>query len=340
MRSIVKVLGLVIGMSAIAPAFAESAPVYDADSMQQQFDSTQAASEENLPAPPPPGQEGVFVPAGTSNNAEVQPVVPVQAEAVSAPTVSAPMSNAQRLKKVEQQVNVLQVGSASSRIEALQSEVQSLRGQVEQLTRQLQQLQAAQKTMYTDLDKRVSEKGSTPIEANASDSVTVGKASKSTKKPVDVIAAEKTETPVVVDTGPATPKPDQPNVAEEQQIYQTAYDLIKAKKYNEAVDALQGMLKKYPSGQFAANAHYWLGELYGLMGKSEPALKEFNTVVKTYPKSPRISDAQLKVGLIYASQSKWSDAKDAFKKVIDHYPGTASSRLAAEQLKQIKSAGN
>ena len=133
---------------------------------------------------------------------------------------------------------------------------------------------------------------------------------------------------------------DQPNVAEEQQIYQTAYDLIKAKKYNEAVKTLQGMLQKYPSGQFASNAHYWLGELYGLMGKNDQALTEFSSVVQNYPQSPRVSDAQLKVGLIYATQMKWPDAKSAFKKVINHYPGTTSSRLAAEQLKQIKQAGH
>ena len=116
--------------------------------------------------------------------------------------------------------------------------------------------------------------------------------------------------------------------------------MIKAKKYNEAVSALQNMLKKYPSGQFASNAHYWLGELYGLVGKHDQALTEFETVVTKFPDSPRVSDAQLKIGLIYATQSKWSDAKSSFKKVINRYPGTASARLASEQLKQIKQAGH
>jgi len=80
--------------------------------------------------------------------------------------------------------------------------------------------------------------------------------------------------------------------------------------------------------------------LYGIVGKSDQALTEFTTVVKSYPDSPRIADAQLKVGLIFASQSNWTDAKSAFKKVINHYPGTASSRLASEQLKQLKQAGH
>jgi len=120
----------------------------------------------------------------------------------------------------------------------------------------------------------------------------------------------------------------------------TAYNLIKAKKYNEAVAALQKMLQKYPSGQFAANAHYWLGELYGLMGNSGQSAVEFSNIVKNYPDSPKVSDAQLKLGLIYAAAFKWRDAKSAFKKVINHYPGTASARLASEQLKQIKEAGH
>lgn len=346
MRSLASVIGLMVGMSVLAPVFAESAPVYDADSMQQQFDGNQASSaDQDLPMPPAPGQEGTFVPTASAAPAAT---IADNNEVTSPPAdAGASMSTSQRLKRVEQQVNTLQNHGAVARVEALQTEIQTLRGQVEQLTHQLQQLQAQQKSMYSDLDKRVGQKAGSdivnaPIEADASLAKSVSKTvAKTPANVATTIAAEpKKEKAADKSVVAEVEKPAQPNVAEEQQIYQTAYDLIKAKKYNEAVDALQGMLKKYPSGQFAANAHYWLGELYGLMGKSDPALKEFNIVVKSYPNSPRISDAQLKVGLIYASQSKWSDAKDAFKKVINHFPGTASSRLAAEQLKQIKQAGN
>lgn len=132
----------------------------------------------------------------------------------------------------------------------------------------------------------------------------------------------------------------QPNVAEEQQIYQSAYTLIKAKKYSQAANTLQKMLQKYPTGQFAANAHYWLGELYGLLGKNEQAVTEFTTVVENYPESPKLADAQLKLGLIYAAQFKWAEAKSAFKLVISAHSGTPSARLASEQLKQIKQAGH
>lgn len=337
-RQHIVVLSMAVLFSMAMPLFAEPAPVYDADSMPQAFDggaqeATSAPMEQDdLPPPPAPGQESALAPAAVR-----------------------PSSSGldQRLRKLEQQLSKVQTSGSSARVESLQGEIQSLRGQVDQLTHQVQQLQSQQKTQYADLDKRISQKpGSAPTTADtgpmamaSDDIIPAAKTPKATPKsvPANDVVAKASDTAVAKVADKASDKVDtasQPNVAEEQQIYQTAYDLIKAKKYADAVNALQGMLKKYPSGQFAANAHYWLGELYGLMGKSDQSLVEFGVVTKDYASSPRVSDAQLKMGLIYASQSNWSDAKSAFKKVINHYPGTASSRLASEQLKQIKQAGH
>lgn len=341
---------LMVTMSAgiVTPLFAESAPVYDADSseQQQQFYSAPDQSQD-YPPPPPPGQEPAFVPNQTQNQAESNVFAPA---ASSTPSLSVE----QRMQRLERQINNMQSNDTASRVESLQSQVQTLRDQVEQLTHQLQQLQSQQKSMFSDLDKRLSQStvnqlptGANTISANEGDAASTAVVKKNTRKiaakPVSKPAIASTQTSTTVSSTTTTVSSgsgNQPNVAEEQQIYQTAYNLIKNKKYNEAVDALQGMLKKYPSGQFASNAHYWLGELYGLMNKNDQALTEFNTVVKNYSDSPRIADAQLKVGLILASQAKWTDAKAVFKKVINHYPGTASARLAAEQLKELKQAGH
>jgi tol-pal system protein YbgF len=212
-------------------------------------------------------------------------------------------------------------------MESLRSEVQSLRNQVEELQHQLQQAQNQQRAMYSDVDKRLSKQQLMLTDSNK-DKPTAIKQSAGLKE------GSVAKKPVTAAANVST----QPDAAEEQQIYQTAYDLIKAKKYNEAVSTLQKMLQKYPSGQFAANAHYWLGELYGLLNKNDQSAREFETVVKDYPDSAKVADAQLKLGLIYAGEFKWSDARAAFKKVITHYPGTASARLASEQLRQIKQA--
>jgi tol-pal system protein YbgF len=345
-------------------AFAEDAPVYDVDSYPPQFDGQTEASRPAQKTQSPNDNQAYAAkpsPPMDSNNQQSYGPPPK------------PLSMEQRVQRLEQQTNNTLTSDLSTKMNDMQTEVQSLRGQVEDLTHQIQQLQTQQKTMYSDLDKRVGGHSSAATasadnDASAADTAispptpvdttTPAKPKKVKAKPVtpvvadaaaaDDAAADSTATdksvldPVAAAADPAaaTKTDNQPNVAEEQQIYQTAYSLIKAKKYNDAATTLQKMLRKYPSGQFAANAHYWLGELYGLMGKNDQAVMEFNNVVKNYPDSPKLADAQLKLGLLFAAQFKWPDAKSSFKKVINHYPGTSSAHLAAEQLKQIKQAGH
>jgi len=334
-----KLFSIAMCLSMAMPVFAESAPVYDADTMQQDIDASMDPGQD-LPLPPAPGQESNFAPGS----------VPAMAPP-SSPSVSMGMASGstdQRVRRLEDQVKSLQTDSSAARMESLQQEVQTLRGQVDELTHQLQQAQSQQKSMYADLDKRVAvgQQSAAPAAkapaTSTMDASDADQAAVSTKTPAASTKASVSAAKAA--TNKATPavasSSQQPDVAEEQQIYQTAYNLIKGKKYNEAITALQGMLKKYPTGQFASNAHYWLGELFGLVGKNEQALAEFSIVVKNYSSSPRVSDAQLKVGLIYAAQSKWSDAKSVFKRVINQYPGTSPAKLAALQLKQIKDAGH
>lgn len=352
-RKFIRVFTMAILASiAIATYADDAAPVFDADNYPPSFDGQPIDS--SMTPPPEP-----------SIDQSQQPQ---------------PLSLDQRLSRLEQQVTNVQQKDAAGKIDGLQTEIQSLRGQVEQLTHQLQQAQAQQTSMFADLDKRLSNQQlaskDQPVVTPAPRAPSVDSADSTqnevatlkarvekltrqlrqaqnqqavkvgNNKPLKSTASAINPTPAPA-PAPAAPRSStskksdkQPNVAEEQQIYQTAYDLIKAKKYNEAISALQRMLQKYPTGQFAANAHYWLGELFGLLGKNAQSAVEFSQIVKNYPDSPKVSDAQLKLGLIFAGQFKWTDAKNAFKKVINRYPGTASARLAAEQLRQIKEAGH
>lgn len=326
LKNVLKVAGVAMCLGIATPVFAQAAPVYDADTMQEDGNSQDQA--QYLPPPPPPGQEG-------------NTFVPMQATATVASAEQHPQ------QQVEQQASNV----SAAQVESLQTEVQTLRGQVEQLTRRLEQVQTQQKTMYTDLDGRIAKTVDTKtVAANAAvaeDNVPALDKAADEVPPVAAapVMGKHAAKPVLIKTSKkqttsSDMKKPQPNIAEEQRIYQTAYNLIKVKRYSDAVIALQGMLKKYPSGQFASNAHYWLGELYGIMSKNDLALNEFQTVVDSYPDSPRVSDAQLKVGLLLASQLKWPEAKTALRNVISNYPGSASAKMASEQLKQIKIAGH
>lgn len=260
------------------------------------------------------------------------------------------MTEKQRLRQIELRLDNLQNGENAAKIDALQSQIQTLTGQLEEMSHKLQLMESQQKAFYDDVNHRIMnvQLGQTtalrqPLKGKGTNKIPqtnpTEKVVASNKKAAQQMASALPANNAIA-TPVSAPLSQSTASMEEQQLYQTAYTFIKVRKYSDAISTLQTMLKKYPAGQFTSNAHYWLGELYGVTGNNSQALAEFNIVVNNYPKSPRTADAQLKVGLILASQSNWSDAKTAFKKVISHYPGTASSQLAAEQLKQLKIAGH
>lgn len=350
---VVKIVGVAMTLCIAMPVFAESAPVFDADAVQQQLDNNDQGQQE-YPSPPPPGDTS-FAPEATQQQQTEFQAGPSTVAVESSPSTPS-LSLSARVRKVEQQITNMQTTDSSARVEQLQNQIQALRGQVEALQHQLQQAQTQQKSMYEDLDKRLASQATNADKPSLPSPAPDTSASNATgtppiaaplpgkgKKGKTQLAknAKQSDAAVPATAAPAASTANgQPSLAEEQQAYQTVYNMIKAKKYSDAVNVLQTMLKKYPSGQFASNAHYWLGELYSSMGKTDPALTEFNSVVKSYPDSPRVSEAQLKVGLILASQLKWSDARLAFKSVVSHYPGTASAQVASQQLKQLKQAGH
>ncbi len=340
-----RILAVAVLSSFALIAYADDAPVYEVDNYPPPFDGQALDVPSPVDAPAQAYSSG-----GLATEVSSVPSSRAPRESYVAPPVPAspprPLTFEQRIHRAEQQIKNLQQSSTMAKADELQKEVQSLRGQVEEMSHQLQQAQSQLKEMYADLDKRLA-----AVQASrVAPSVNTASASHDVSTLVKTAVMKSTsKSPVKhapassVAAAPVSSKAAshvQPNVAEEQQIYQTAYDLIKAKKYNDAIATLQKMLQKYPTGPTAANAHYWLGELYGLVNKNDQSAREFSLVVNKFPSSAKASDAQLKLGLIYAGQFKWVDAKAAFKSVVSRYPGTSSARLATEQLKQIKKAGH
>jgi tol-pal system protein YbgF len=312
-------------------AYAEhTAPVYDVDGMSN---------------------DGQTSPEGAQQDSNARAAMNQALTTSSEP----PATIEQRLDRIEQQFATEKQSEMANRLNSMQGEVQALRGQVEELTHQLQEMHNQQQAQHFEADKipnrDLTEQTVSPLPrvgddeaVNTTRSKSLAKTNPPSEKPIGSNASNAEHRATKLAKKASAPEKvaaaEQPNVAEEQAVYQTAYNLIKVKKYNEAIGTLQKMLVKYPSGQFAANAHYWLGELYSLTSENEKAASEFNLVVKQYPNNPRVADAELKLGLIDASQLKWPAAKASFKKVISKYPGTTSARLAMEQLKQLKQAGH
>jgi len=198
----------------------------------------------------------------SSNATPVQPVVPLAKQlqpVTTADTVSQPMPTDinGRVARLEQQVGYLQQLNVPAKFSQLQQAIANLRGLIDVQSQQLKQLEDQQRNLYADLNQRL-----------ASLSKSAGMLAKTT-------SATATDSPVAK---PSTSNTNNAS-AEETKAYHDAFTLITNKKYMAAISALNDYLRKYPSGQFAPNSHYWLGELYIIAGNNDNAIAQFNLVV-------------------------------------------------------------
>lgn len=215
-----------------------------------------------------------------------------------------------RVTRVEQQVNNLIQMNLPQQIAELQQQVQQLTGQLQELSHQ-QEMSSQQQQQ---------------VEALPDTPPTIQKP----PNPAILNAAK----PPTSDAKPTSLPPQTDTAA-----YQHAFDLMANKQYDQAVAAFKDYLRRHPDGQFAANTHYWLGDIYFQQKNLTQAEAELNLVITQYTASGKAPDAFLKLALLHAQQGKTAQAKQEFKTIMARYPGTAAAQLANIQLQQLNTAG-
>lgn len=203
--------------------------------------------------------------------------------------------------------------------QVLQQEVQQLRGLVEEQNHQIKKLKQQRLDDYLDLDRRLSSLGSgstAPAGASAGGSPVAGGA------PSGNGVAQTGAAPVV--RTPATAE----DAAAELASYKKAINLLlKEQKHDEAIAALEKHLDQYPSGRYAGNAQYWLGEIYLVKNDLASAASWFEKLLADSPAHSKVPDAQFKLGKVYHMQGNNAAAKAMLEKVA------ATSSNAAQLAK-------
>ncbi|MBY0543921.1 MAG: tol-pal system protein YbgF [Gammaproteobacteria bacterium] len=243
--------------------------------------------------------------------------------------------------------------STVNQLAVMQQQIEDLRGQLElqghtitQMQSELSQLSGGKfpPPVPNNAVSASSMDTSSPASAQSSEVATVP-TSVQTASPAPAPATQQlvmadSSAPAVVAQSTAAAAASPPPAPTEIQLYQQAYNLMVAKQYTQATVELQTYLQQYPNGQYAASAHYSLGELALIQSNLPQAQAQFNLVIKQYPDSPKVADSMVKVGMIYVQQSQWKQAKAAFNAIIKQYPNTNSAQIAQQQLQQMQQAGN
>jgi tol-pal system protein YbgF len=204
-------------------------------------------------------------------------------------------------------------------LEQLQQEVQSLRGLVERQTHEIKQLKQQGRDRYRDLDQRLLKLQSGAVSSSV---------------PVKLAPAAATSPVTATTTASAVTLSEKPS-AEQQRAYQQAYDLIKQKKYEQAVDRLHKFIEIYPSSDLTGNAYYWLGEVYLVMPKFEQARQAFTVVVGSFSSHRKAPDAMYKLGVTYHRLGNLKEAKSYLSEVSKRYPESSAAKLAKEYKEKL-----
>ncbi len=123
--------------------------------------------------------------------------------------------------------------------------------------------------------------------------------------------------------------------ASEEDVYQAGVKLLDERQFEDAVDRFQTLLIRFPTGQRAAEAHFWLGEIYFLQDLRQEAKQEFELIVTMYENHWRTPTAHFKLGEIARVSADYVTAREQYGTVISRYPDSPAAGLASLAMRSL-----
>jgi tol-pal system protein YbgF len=118
-------------------------------------------------------------------------------------------------------------------------------------------------------------------------------------------------------------------------LWKNALRDYQAGNYNLAGPQFTDYIKYFGSTEQAAEAQYYLGEIFYQQRDWAAAADAFDLVLERYPEGKRTADAQYKKGMSLLRQNKRDDAAREFREVIRRFPRTPAANQSAEALRGL-----
>lgn len=209
-------------------------------------------------------------------------------------------------------------GELLLQIEQLRQETQALRGLMEELSYQLGQMSSDQKTRYLDLDQRLGELVRIQKEA---------------------VATSSTPTPATADSttggvGEAGAQASVPNDISDQDAYNSAFQLIRERKFEEALVAMESFIRAYPDSELILDARFWRGQVFDVLGRDEEAIEAFKSLTLVAPDYRRILQVKVKLGKLLIKNQDVMNGRKILQEVITQAPESVEAGLASRELEK------
>jgi TolA-binding protein len=120
-------------------------------------------------------------------------------------------------------------------------------------------------------------------------------------------------------------------------LYTNAYRDYQTNKKDLALSEFNDYLKYFPTTQFASNAQYYIGEMYYTKSTPDyqQALDAFDAVLEKYPDGNKTPDAHYMKGVTLLKLGRNNAAAAEFRDVIGRYADTELAAKAKDRLKEM-----
>ena len=119
---------------------------------------------------------------------------------------------------------------------------------------------------------------------------------------------------------------------EARRAYDHAISLVNGRKNDQALEALNAFLVKWPDHPYAENAMYWRGEIFFAQGDYLKAAEQFEAVVARF-NGRKAPDALLKIGMCHDKLGAPTRANDYWSRLKRDYPQSDAARKIPKETR-------
>ena len=118
-------------------------------------------------------------------------------------------------------------------------------------------------------------------------------------------------------------------------VYGDAYSLLVKKNYERAAQGFALYAEKFPSGELAESAYYYMGDAYWSLDKWKESAVAYATVLDKYPSSRFTPSARLRYAQCLLRMGTRKEAQEYLRSVTRDFPGSPQARLAQDYLNEL-----
>jgi tol-pal system protein YbgF len=118
-------------------------------------------------------------------------------------------------------------------------------------------------------------------------------------------------------------------------LYSNGLKDIQSGKYDLARSEFQDYLKYYGKTDLAANAQFYIGEIYYRQKNYAQAIAEYDKVVNNYPNNFKMAPARLHRATSMLALGQKSSGIRELREIVKLFPGSEEERYARAQLKEL-----